>query len=425
MATKNNEEPIKAPDENTASKAKTTRPRKPAAVSETLNSDDTVGAVAKKARKTAKKVAVAVTETVREIAEKVGRKASSGTKKATTAAKKPARATRSTRASAMAPGTTDKDVADTILDLSSSAMPNEQTIADEAATDVKQHFFHDQHIHAGPPPPQAPRDLPDEYGDTKLVLLVRDPEWVYAYWELSQDTRRHFQLPDNGSEKNLVLRLFKISGRNWPDEPAHYFFDIEVGSGARSWYVQLPEANENWCAEIGLFDEQSIFVTVCRSNVINTPRNSISDHVDSEWMTVEESFEKITRLSSENLEMRLRGDSTLASESILRTIQRQLTGVLHGEKAAMSSALFSSESALPTPNKDFWLHVDTEVILYGATEPDAKVTVQGQPINLNSDGTFSIRFAFPNGEQELQVKAVKSSNDMEETITPIVSRTTR
>jgi len=425
MATKDNEEPLGASDENSTSKAKITRPRKSPAASKSLIKEETVEAVAKKARKTAKKVAVAVSETVREIAEKVGRKASSGTKKTTTTAKKPARPTRSTRASAMAPGTTDKEVADTILELSSSAMPNEEAIPDEAATDVKQHFFHDQHLHAGPPPPQAPRDLPDEYGDTKLVLLVRDPEWVYAYWEFSEDTRRHFQLPDNGQKKNLVLRLFKISERNWPNEPAHYFFDVEVGSGTRSWYVQLPEANENWCAELGLFDEQSNFVTVCRSNVITTPRNSISDHVDSEWMTVEESFEKITRLSSENLEMRLRGDSSLASESILRTIQRQLTGVLHGEKSAMSSGLFSSESALPTSNKDFWLHVDTEVILYGATEPDAKVTVQGQPITLNTDGTFSIRFAFPNGEQELEVRAVKSSSDMEETITPIVSRTTR
>ena len=27
-------------------------------------------------------------------------------------------------------------------------------------------------------------DFPHSYGDSKIVLLVRDPLWIFAYWEI-------------------------------------------------------------------------------------------------------------------------------------------------------------------------------------------------------------------------------------------------
>ena len=39
-------------------------------------------------------------------------------------------------------------------------------------------------------------------------------------------------------------------------------------------------------------------------------------------------------------------------------------------------------AVVPAAEKAFWLQVHTELILYGATEPDATVTVQGQPVKL-------------------------------------------
>lgn len=332
----------------------------------------------------------------------------------------------STRTGALAPGTTSEDVQKlTSQNVSSGEVTPDDDIKDQSATDVKQHYFQDQHLHAGPPPPQPARELPDEYGETTLVLMVRDPEWIYAYWEVSDATREELNLPRNGQVKRQLLRVYKVTGRSWPEEPAHYFFDVEINADARSWYISLPEANEHWCAELGFIDESDNYITVVRSNPVHTPRNSISPEIDSEWMTVQESFEKITRLSGANLEERLRGDSKTASESILRMINRQLTSFLPGERIALNSGIFSSESAIKSRARDFWLHVHTELILYGATEPDAKVTVQGKSVELNDDGTFSIRYALPDGIQTLEVRAQNAAGDMEEVITPVVERTTR
>ena len=63
------------------------------------------------------------------------------------------------------------------------------------------------------------------------------------------------------------------------------------------------------------------------------------------------------------------------------------------------------------PPKGFWFAVNAELIIYGATEPDAKVTIDGKPVKLRSDGTFSFHYAFPDGEYKLPVVAVSKAGD--------------
>lgn len=58
--------------------------------------------------------------------------------------------------------------------------------------------------------------------------------------------------------------------------------------------------------------------------------------------------------------------------------------------------------------KGFWFNVNAELVIYGATEPDAKVTLGGHEIKLRSDGTFSFRFALPDGKYDLPVVAVSA-----------------
>jgi hypothetical protein len=59
-------------------------------------------------------------------------------------------------------------------------------------------------------------------------------------------------------------------------------------------------------------------------------------------------------------------------------------------------------------SKSFWFNVNAELIIYGATEPNAKVTLGGHEIKLRSDGTFSFRFALPDGKYDLPAVAVSA-----------------
>lgn len=60
------------------------------------------------------------------------------------------------------------------------------------------------------------------------------------------------------------------------------------------------------------------------------------------------------------------------------------------------------------PAKGFWFNVNAELIVYGATEPDATVTVGGRKIKLRPDGSFSYRFALPDGKYEMPVVAISA-----------------
>lgn len=55
--------------------------------------------------------------------------------------------------------------------------------------------------------------------------------------------------------------------------------------------------------------------------------------------------------------------------------------------------------------RDFFMHVNAEVIFYGGTDPRAKVTIDGKPVTLNPDGTFRHHFIFPNGTYEIPIVA--------------------
>jgi hypothetical protein len=96
-------------------------------------------------------------------------------------------------------------------------------------------------------------------------------------------------------------------------------------------------------------------------------------------------------------------------------------GIPPGAEAPTSPA---GERAAKRREGKFWFVVNTELVVYGATEPDAKVTLQGKPVRLRSDGTFSLRFELPDGEQILRAEAVSADGQFARVITPVVVRST-
>lgn len=72
----------------------------------------------------------------------------------------------------------------------------------------------------------------------------------------------------------------------------------------------------------------------------------------------------------------------------------------------------TSQAGRPlAPGKSFWFNVNAELIIYGATEPDAHVSIGGRAIKLRPDGTFSYRFALPDGAYSLPITATAAHGD--------------
>ena len=89
----------------------------------------------------------------------------------------------------------------------------------------------------------------------------------------------------------------------------------------------------------------------------------------------------------------------------------ELVELAPGAPAAAAEAFGGISSPVTKPgarDKGFWFNVNAELIVYGATEPDATVSIGGRKIKLRPDGSFSYRFALPDGNYEMPVVAVSA-----------------
>ncbi len=94
-------------------------------------------------------------------------------------------------------------------------------------------------------------------------------------------------------------------------------------------------------------------------------------------------------------------------------------GELVSESSLFSGIGASWSSPFGQTAREFFMHVNAEVIFYGGTDPEAKVTIAGRPVQLQPDGTFRYHFKFPDNDFEIPIVAV--SPDGVETRSAVLS----
>jgi uncharacterized protein len=111
---------------------------------------------------------------------------------------------------------------------------------------------------------------------------------------------------------------------------------------------------------------------------------------------------KYRGLSSIDLDALTRGQLGLPSEFAAAAL------------SSLAAAEKSNEGLASAPlgeQPGFWLNVNAELVIYGATEPGAKVAIGGRPIELRADGSFSYRFSLPDGEYRLPIAAISRTGE--------------
>ena len=256
--------------------------------------------------------------------------------------------------------------------------------------------------------------FPQGYGQDKAVLLVRDPFWMHAYWEITSAKIGALKAQFGEQTINnsrLILRLLDVN--NTAPERPNSLQDTDISGGANNWYLQAPNSDCSYCVEIGFLSPDGRFFLIARSNVVHTPRAGVSDVYDEQWMTLEE-YDKIYGLSG-GLGI------GLSSGEIRKQMKKKFEAMMSSGGVSSVSSFFGKKEQ---KQRGFFLIVDTELVVYGVTAPDAKLTIQGVEKKLNPDGTFSARFALPDGKQEIPVTAVSSDKVDTITITPVVEKRT-
>ena len=137
-------------------------------------------------------------------------------------------------------------------------------------------------------------DLPLGYGDNKIVLMVRDPWTLFAYWEVQKEvedgTREEIRNQSLVALKS-ILRVFEITGNNDGDSKA--VLDFELKNWANNWYVHIPETGKKWMVQLGILCTTGEFFSMAHSNIVMSPINRMSDVLDEEWLCPEELYYKM------------------------------------------------------------------------------------------------------------------------------------
>jgi hypothetical protein len=292
--------------------------------------------------------------------------------------------------------------------------------------------------------------LPATYGTGRLFLTARDPHWLYAHWDIN--TTVQFRHNARSVDRHLILRMQE---RAPSGKPA---FEIHVHPESRHWFAHVEHAGAEYVADLGYYQAGRKWRSLATSAPRRTPPDTVSTDSTVEFATIplDLPFETMLALLKEGEAQRLplaraveqrrarrlrefagpewTASWTPAQERALAEIvaARQTQGAARGseefagppaggELAAGLEALdlfsFIGGETVSSPlgggesvRSDFWLNVNAELIIYGATQPDASVTVAGRRIPLRPDGTFGFRFALPDGQYELPIVAVSADH---------------
>lgn len=156
--------------------------------------------------------------------------------------------------------------------------------------------------------------LPLAYGEDCLVLLPRDPHWLFAYWEVSPLTRRSIEKHTGlGWDANrTVLRVFRFDRDLKCDEG---FFDIDPGPLAENWYINVGIPDKIYQVELGYVLPDGRYELILASNRVTTPRDQLSDILDEKWRLPDWQARRLFRriaLSHLSSPERLRQEAALA-----------------------------------------------------------------------------------------------------------------
>ena len=261
----------------------------------------------------------------------------------------------------------------------------------------------------------APEALPQSFDAEYLVLMQKDPNWMQAFWDVSE---KRINAAKKGKGK-LVLRLFDISNdltvkRNKKLK----FHDIEVPADARSWYVEN-EVSENCSAALGVVSAGKFEPLVEAGPMQTFTLEGSEVNTDNVFVRASLGGAAIGGFGSSGL-------SSMSAKNWLESLSSSSGSMFSG--ALSSAALKSNKLELPkdTVNygKDFFLWVKTRLIVYGGTRPDAHLQVRGEPFPLNPDGTFSFEEDLPDVTKIIPVFATDKDGDFPTTIVPIVVKRT-
>jgi hypothetical protein len=257
-----------------------------------------------------------------------------------------------------------------------------------------------------------PRESNREAQD-RLVVMVRDPYWLHAYWELAPRSMERAQsaLGQHWHATKPILRLFHVAA----DGAAELLRDIAIHGGVNHWYIDVQNPPQQYRLEIGYLTAGGQFYCMARSNTVTTPPAGTSDSIDENWADIDQNADRIFAMSGGYSQ---RGTSLELQELLEERLRRPMGTPMQTRYGGGAARVTGAAEELP-------FAVDAELVVYGISHPHAHVTLQGEPVPLRPDGSFTVRMSLPDRRQVIPVIASSSDGVEQRTIILAVERNTK
>jgi len=255
------------------------------------------------------------------------------------------------------------------------------------------------------------------YAKDRLVVMVRDPFWLHAYWELSRRSieRAKAVMGQHWHGARPVLRLEEVTRNGTTSSSRRFVRDIEIHGGVNNWYVDVQNPPKSYQMEIGYLAANGRFYALAHSNVVSTPQSGADNSFDKNWAEVAKEFDRVYALSGGYVEQ----ETSRELKEVFEERLRRPVGDPLASRFGLGAAVVGGKQ------REFNFRVDTELIVHGVTDPDARVTLRGEPVPLRPDGTFAVRFNLPERRHVLPVVASSGDGAEQRTIVLAVDRNTK
>jgi uncharacterized protein len=251
----------------------------------------------------------------------------------------------------------------------------------------------------------------------RIILLVRDPYWLHAQWEVTRHSidRAKASMAEHWHTAKPIVRLFEVDSGASANASEMVVRDVVIHGGVNTWYLDVDYPGSRFRVAIGYLAATGKFYQLCRSNIIQTPQPGSCDVLEGHWRDIAQDYERIYAQSGGY-------DGESGSTELREVFESQLSRPVGGPQAAPSNAQNPSHLRR---DRELPFQVDAELVVFGATDPSAYVTVAGEPVKLRADGTFTVRMDLPDKRQVLPVVASTRDGSRQRTTVVAVERNTK
>jgi hypothetical protein len=92
--------------------------------------------------------------------------------------------------------------------------------------------------------------IPKQYNITYIDVLIRDPLWVFAFWEIKTADKDLYERVDDF--EGYYLKIVPLLDKKKPSAGQGEPFIIPVGIEDSAWYIGFPPAGGRFWVEIGV-----------------------------------------------------------------------------------------------------------------------------------------------------------------------------